>query len=404
VSDPAAIALAMLPPYEASPWLSMGLVLIRGLLAEAGISAHILRLLDDPTASPEAVIDTSAHTAWSSPPLEERLARIGDIAHAHAPFFQSLLDQLATLEQPILGLSVWRHNADVTLEITRRLKLLRPDLTIVLGGPESVTSPHDLAQPWIDAVVSQRAEAVAVPVFRALLHKTPADAALEGVWLNPRSLPTPHTSPSPRPETGPIPPLDYRTLLELVRVNPKPDIPFLLNLGCPFRCVFCSNTTLYPDLQFRDANRVAAEMDQAVRAWQHLYPYTEAPPLSLTLCDAAANAWPAQFDALCDAIAAARWTTPTSLQAMIIVDGRITPERVSRYLAAGLTQPFFGLETASERLRRRVKKPGHIHEVAKALETIHQASEGRMKVSLNVIVGITVETDQDYQETLDFLD
>ncbi len=393
----------MLPPYEASPWLGMGLVLVGGLLEEAGIGARALRFLDDPTDTPADVMDAAARTAWSSPPMDDRLARIEALARRHAGWFDALLDRLAAVPEPVLGLSVWRHNADVTLTLTRRLKERRPDLLVVLGGPEAVTFAGDLQQPWVDAVASRRAESVAVPLFRAALAGRLGEVSLEGVWVNPRHG-TPPAAPPPRLDSPRIPPIDYTRHVALVRGTPAPDVPFLLSLGCPFRCVFCSNTNLYPDLQFREAARVAAEMDQAVRAWQALHAGGPAPHLSLTLCDAAANAWPAQFDALCDAIAAARWTTSTALQAMIIIDGRITPARVVKYLAAGLTRPFFGLETASERLRRRVKKPGRADEVARALETIGAVGGGRMQVSVNVIVGFPEETEADYRETLDFMD
>lgn len=395
------VVLGMLPPYEASPWLGMGLVLVRGLLHEAGIASRIQRFLDDPTQSPEAVVEASLLTAWKEPALEERLARAREIVDTNPEWAQPLLHTLAAAPEPVVGLSVWRHNADVTLEVARRLRELSPDKTIVLGGPEATTNGADLAREWIDVVVGTRAESVAGEVMRAAIDRTLDRVAdLDNVWVHARHRGAHRLGALRHVAMPALPRMRYEDVLSLFRGDWLPDVPFLLNLGCPFRCGFCTNTTVYPELQFRDVDRVLAEMDEGVCAWAHQHRGREVPPMTLTLCDAAANAWPDQFDRLCEGIAGARWPVETELSAMIIVDSRVTEARVQRYLRAGLRRPFFGLETASPKLRRRIKKPGSAADIRRALEAVRSAGGGEMKLSMNVIVGFPDETEDDYLDTI----
>ncbi|MCC6873670.1 MAG: hypothetical protein IT378_05105, partial [Sandaracinaceae bacterium] len=224
------VVLGMLPPYEASPWLGMGLVLVRGLLHEAGIEARIQRFLDDPTQSPEPVIEASLETAWKEPSLEARLARAGKVVDENPEWSQPLLHTLAGAPERVVGLSVWRHNADVTLELTRRLRAMRPDATIVLGGPEATTNGNELAQEWIDAVVGPRAESVAGEVMRAAIDRTLDRVAdLDNVWVHPRHRGTQRPGALRHGAMPALPRMQYEGVLSLFRGDWLPDVPFLLS-------------------------------------------------------------------------------------------------------------------------------------------------------------------------------
>src|SRR5262245_14523337 len=187
------LVLAIAPPYLASPWMGIGVPLLHGVLAAEGLRARVVRFLDDPLDTPEDIVDTSTTTLWGDPTFEERMEAIGRLAVRHAAWFDRMLDLLLAGPEKIFGFSIWRHNADVTFELTRRLKAARPDCIIVLGGPEALESVDELAQEWVDVVVAGPAEGLVAQLVRACLAgEVRKMAAFEGVWINPRHRPAVH--------------------------------------------------------------------------------------------------------------------------------------------------------------------------------------------------------------------
>lgn len=396
--------LAICPPYPANPWLGIGIPLIASILAKAEIRSRIVRFLDDRFGSPLPLAQSAIDTLWNDVSIERRLSEIDRLVGEFPEFFDDLVATLLAGPERVFGFSVWRHNADVTLELARRLKRLRPGCLIVLGGPEAIESPGDLMLPCVDVIVKGSAEALVVQVMESVLAGRVADLGVwEDVWINPRFEAEPTVERRKAPSTPPIPTIDYTDVIPLLVGDPRATIPVILNIGCPLRCAFCTNTTVYPTMEWSRPERLLGEMQQISRLWLEIHG-DGAPPLHLELCDATFNSWPDQFDELCDGIVASDWPIRPEIRGCFIVDSRITPQRVEKYVAAGVLGCFFGLETASPRLRRAMKKPGTIETVAKALETIRDVGQGKLRVTSNVIVGWPGETEDDYYETVAFLE
>lgn len=399
------VVLAVMPPYLSQPWLGAGIPLLSALLEQGGMLTRVVRFLDDPYSSPPEVIARATLMHWSDAPIPERSAAMQAIADRHPDFFELILSRLLAGPERVFGFSVWRINADVVLEVARRLKQRRPDAYIMLGGPEASEAPADLQREWIDAVVSGAAEGVVCDVATALLARRPADAAKwENVWVNPAHGVDP-TRKRQHPPSHAIPRIDYTRLIPLLLADPHPEIPMLLNVGCPFRCSFCVNTTLYPELEWGSPQRLIDEMMEVSRLWTESFEEGAAPAYEIMMCDAALNGQPAQFSKLCEQMIAADWRQrPAKVRGYFIIDVRMTEQAVKLAVAAGFRECIFGLETASPRLRRIVKKPGSAEQVAEALTTIRRAGEGNLRLSCGIIVGWPDETEEEFYETIAFID
>lgn len=397
--------LSVVPPYLSLPWLGAGIPLISALLEQAGMLTRVVRFLDDPYSSPPEVVDRATLMHWSDAPLDERAARMQEIANRNADFFDLILSRLLAGPERVFGFSVWRINADVVLEVTRQLKLLRPEAYIMLGGPEASEATADLQREWIDVVVTGAAEGVVCSIATALLEKRPGDAAIwENVWVNPVHVSEPNLVRQ-RAKAPPLPRIDYTRLVPLHLGDPSVQIPMLLNVGCPFHCSFCVNTTLYPELEWGSTERVVEEMMEVSRVWTECFEDGTAPPFEIMMCDAALNGRPPQFTQLCEEMIAADWPQrPAKVRAYFIIDVRVTQKAVQLAVAAGFNECIFGLETANPRLRRIVKKPGSAEQVAQALQTIREAGEGKLNLSCGIIVGWPDETEEEFYDTIAFVD
>ena len=391
------VVLCNLPPYNAQPWLSMGVVLHAALLAEAGIRASILRPLDPPFLVPPSVAHASRLTLTFDPPLGERLQRMDAAARQWPRFFDAIVDELLAGGESVICLSIFRNNVDLTLEVALKLKRKRPSVRIVLGGPEAVEEPAPLCLPFIDAVVGLDAETVIVPLVRGLLDgKLPA---LPHVW-RPGAGEPPPALPSPPLE---VPRIDYRAIMPLYVGDPVRSVPLLLNWGCPYRCGFCSNRGIYGRFTPGNIGRVLSEMDDIVHTWESLHDGA-APQLDLQLSDATTNALPQQLDALLAGVVARAptWGQRPRLRGQTLFDDRITDERVRLWGEANFANTFFGVDGASDRLRQSLHKPGTLDEVFAAMARYHQGGKGGLTFGLPV--GLPGETEADFAAAERFVD
>ena len=394
------VVLAIPPPYLLDPWMGAGIPLIASILERDGIVPRVVRLLDDLHDTPAEILDACELTEWGTRPLDERAAAMRAAAERHAGFFDGQLAILLAGPENVFGFSVYRHNADVAIELARRLKERKPGCLIVVGGPEAAECPANLACEWIDLVVGAGAEGLVTLAMRACLEGRPEEmAAWQQTWVNPRHRPRVHLSRR-QAEIPPIPPIDYSRLLPLFLGDPEPTVPVLLNVGCPFRCGFCTNTTIYPEMMWSAPEKLAAEMHHVVEGWAAL---SDA-PLRLAMCDATVNAQPAQFEELCRLMIAQPWQRRPTVEGLFLVDGRVTPEHVDLFSRAGFNQIYFGLESASHSVRRAMKKPGPIASVMKGIENIRAHGERRVGVSFGIIAGWPTETEEHFQETIGFVE
>ncbi len=186
---------------------------------------------------PEIVLATLnakyIHAAFG---LRYLLANLGELrAHAHLAEFDinqrplEIVERLLALEPRIIGLGVYIWNVAPTTEVVALLKRLRPDVKIVLGGPEvSYETEAQKIVELADHTITGEADLAFAEVCRTLLR---AGAAL------PKIIP----APLPQPAQLALPydlysdeDLAHRVLyVEASR-------------GCPFTCEFCLSSLDIP--------------------------------------------------------------------------------------------------------------------------------------------------------------
>jgi radical SAM superfamily enzyme YgiQ (UPF0313 family) len=176
---------------------------------------------------------------------------------------QGLVDTLLEHDPWMVGFSCYLWNVDRTLWLARRLKDARPDVLIVVGGPE-ITADNDwvLASPWIDFAIVGEGEQTFAELLQVLRDTAPgspmADRLVPGLWCarNPRvplfrkPMANLNEVSSPYLE-GILDAADERMLfLETVR-------------GCVFKCKFCYYPKSYDQLYFVDREKIVANLRHA---------------------------------------------------------------------------------------------------------------------------------------------
>jgi radical SAM superfamily enzyme YgiQ (UPF0313 family) len=154
---------------------------------------------------------------------------------------QQIVAQL--LDADVVGFSVSVWNANISLEVARRLKKLKPSIIIIFGGPQVPDKPENFLRThtFIDIVVHNEGERT----FLALLERMPERnwQGVSGVSFLFKNGGFIKTAPVQRMkdlEELPSPFLNG-ILDELIAENPDEKWIGLweTNRGCPFQCTFC---------------------------------------------------------------------------------------------------------------------------------------------------------------------
>jgi radical SAM superfamily enzyme YgiQ (UPF0313 family) len=162
------------------------------------------------------------------------------------------------IDADIAGFSTYVWNAEISLEVARRLKHRRPDITILFGGPQVPDHPEAFLRqhPFIDLAVHNEGE----QTFLDFLEQWPQGDRSTLLGVSYVEAGAPETGD---PETGAPKPADrfvkappaprFRDLDKvpspflngmfdaLIRQNPEESWIGLweTNRGCPFQCTFC---------------------------------------------------------------------------------------------------------------------------------------------------------------------
>ena len=176
----------------------------------------------------------------------------------------ALVEAILAREPWLVGFTCYLWNIDRTLWIAERLKARRPDLIVVVGGPE-ITADNS----WTvnHAAVDYAAIGEGEQTFTELLEALPDEPAMAQVrlagtiaGLHVRGMTTPPTFRKPLPHLNDIssPYLagildaadEQMLLLETIR-------------GCVYKCKFCYYPKSYDDLYYVSEEKIVANLRHA---------------------------------------------------------------------------------------------------------------------------------------------
>ncbi|MFO0984384.1 MAG: radical SAM protein [Planctomycetota bacterium] len=172
-----------------------------------------------------------------------------------------IVDGIVQARPDIVGMGCYVWNTALALLVSRELKARRPDVRIVLGGPDAtaMASRLLLENPAIDLIVLGEGESTFVEYLERELDGQRPDQTLRGVAFR---------------ENGHVQQTPARALIAELDTIPSPYVGGQLRpvggcyvetlRGCPFDCSFCGwdrNRARYFSFE-----RVKAEIDQLNRA------------------------------------------------------------------------------------------------------------------------------------------
>jgi hypothetical protein len=171
---------------------------------------------------------------------------------------QALVAEILDRDPWLVGFTCYLWNIDRTLWIAERLKERRPDLRIIIGGPE-VTADNAwvLDHPAVDFAAIGEGEQTFAELLAALIRHERPETAIVGL----------HVAGGPIPAfRQPLPSLDLISSPYLAGILDAADEQLLLLetiRGCIFKCKFCYYPKSYDDLYFLSREKTIANLRHA---------------------------------------------------------------------------------------------------------------------------------------------
>ena len=182
----------------------------------------------------------------------------------------------------LVGFSCYLWNITLTLEVCRLLKRRRPQLRIVLGGPEASPRAEEILakEPQVDLVVRGEGEVTFARMLETLGKGGPL-SRVRGITFR-RKAAIVSTPDRPTIKRLGVIPSPYLNGLIDLKDKAIIDVPLETTRGCSFRCSYCYYHKNFPRLRFFPLSRVERELKYILKSR----------PTEVYLMDATFNANP----------------------------------------------------------------------------------------------------------------
>ncbi len=314
----------------------------------------------------------------------------------------SFVREILSGDARVIGFSVYNTTQRLSLELARRIKIKDKNKIIILGGQHcffQASAEWLIKDNAVDAVIRGEGDEILpellgkieklnrVDFCPGLIYKK--DAKIFDCGMRP---PVSNLDSLPFPDFGDF---DLR-----LYDNPR-QLPMLSSRGCPCECVFCSTKLFWMKYRSMSGERIFNEVDYQVKRYKDTQ--------FITFNDHVINGDMRAFSKFCDLILEAksqkvqndydweklRWRGPA------IIRDEMDREFIKKMKDAGCIEVEYGVESASARIRKLMKKPPYdIGIVERVIRDTHSAGIG---ARVNFMFGFPGETEEDFEETLNFL-
>ena len=303
-----------------------------------------------------------------------------------------LAGEVAASSVKVVGLSTTSNSSTVASYLAGRIKEARPQIYVVAGGPgtEDGEARARMAGAGVDYFVMGEGEVSLQALLTPLLQGLDAPA-IDGV------IPASHRAQFPfKPREAAdlatlcLPLYEDFDLDHYVAVGMDRRLALQTSRGCDHRCAFCVDRHTELPLRTFPPGLVAARLEQLTE--RHRLDQVE-------LTDLVLNGRPEVLGQWCELLVARRlrlfWT------GQLTIHEEMTLELLRAMRKAGCIGARFGVESGSDRVLGLM---GRSFDSRQASMVLHRSREAGLHTEVNLMVGFPGETEEDFQQTLEFVD
>jgi len=302
-------------------------------------------------------------------------------------WFKDLARKILANGCRLVGFSLYYSNNRMSLEFAKILKEMEPGVKIVLGGPDCLTFSNCLEyirKDGVDAVVFGEGD-ISLPRLVNGYEKTGELLAGPGILLKNDESTWKEVVEVPR-NLDEFPRLDYSGFPMLETYSGK---TIHTARGCIRKCVFCRD---WREMSFRrmSGRRIFDEFAHQLDVHPRMN--------SFMFGDSILNSSMPELLEFCGLVCAR--DMPISWRGYAIVRPDLTPQALEKMRRAGCRELFYGIESGSDQILRDMGKG-----VPPALnaDILRRTSEAGILTMATWMIGFPSETEERFEESLDFL-
>ena len=305
-------------------------------------------------------------------------------------------------EKPaFVGITLFTVGTWVASEIARKIKLKRPDIKVIIGGPHVSSMGVETMErfPEFDVAVVGEGEEVLIRLLKAWregtrLNDVPALIFRDPDALNVRIVSTPKLAINKDLDRLPFPAWDLlpdfpNAYLPAVYDFPQgPVASIAASRGCPFHCKFCDTSTFGASVRAYTPERVFEMMQHLQQRWGIRH---------VLFVDDLFTASKKRTTKLCNLIIDSGLQMTWSCASRVDV---INPETLKLMKQAGCWEMSFGLESGSNELLQKMDKSASLD---KSVRAIHWADEAGIRSKGLFMLGYPGENEETMAQTKAFV-
>jgi len=302
----------------------------------------------------------------------------------------AISEYVKDMQKPyIFGFSVLTAAFKRAILLSKELKDKYPDSVIVFGGIHPTALPDEvLAYKHIDAVIRGEGENALVEFYNCVKDNKDFTSLDNLSYRNNGVIMHNRISPD-QVNLDDLPDFPYH-----IFKSKRYDLGFVLSSrGCPYRCIFCSNrVTTGKKYRYASAKKIIRDLDWVCRH----YPAHKDAKKNVGFIDDNFLVNKERIYELLDEIKI------NGFDKKLIFGFQARGDNVNHKILrdlydAGFRSAFFGLETASEKIMKFIKKD---ETVAQCVEAVKMAKEIGFSVSATFIYGFPGESHNDRMDCL----
>ncbi len=300
------------------------------------------------------------------------------------------VDEILDMNPVICGISVAFTKELCTMELIKKLKFRQPDIKIILGGP-GVTCEgsrkyyiNNIPE-LIDAYVIGEGEQSLVELYKAIVNNQGPES-VKGILTYRNNT---YTNLVTRPFIRPLDQLTFPTYNEFIIDGPFEIALPVFSRGCISNCVFCNVRAMWGTFRIRSPKNIFEEIRFLVEE-KNINQYI--------IYDSAINCHLKVLSTFCDLIIKAGYKL--SWKALAIPRDDMPIELFIKMKKAGCKSLEIGVESGADKIIKMMGKKFTSENAKNFIRKVHSSG---IKVVLFIIVGFPGETEEDFEETCNFI-